>query len=551
MDKRDNKNQRNIRKDDRLKSRKTNGVQDRYSSNIRPFTLDARNTAQRNLRQNLNKAKAPTSKPRRKPRKKRNTHILSKIFTTSIFIMVILYFGIYIYKSLNKKPVDYQVLGYGTIENQKTAKGIIIRDETVYKASKDGILNFYKTEYEKVKKGQEIVAIKDQEAIKNTEQELEEINKKILEMQETRGELSLFSEDIKRVEGQIQSILDQGIYKLSENNFSSTYELKDALQKKIDIKSQMLLSENGGSIEDLANQRNIKEKKINSNTQVITNSEGGILSYYTDGLEDTFSIDKIEQLTKEQTKMEADKLSEIGNYRVQVLENEPVFKIVTSNVFYIASYIKTAYIENWKEGQFKNIYIKKSGKYFPLEVNISKIVLEDKESYVLMKSTKNIIDFIEDRGIVFEINKPKEGFKININAIAEENLIKVPIAYILEDTIIKKGEKGNVNISIETAGIDETGEFAYIPIKLGILNIGDTVINNDLKQEYVLKDLFTTKGIYVINTGIYTFKRISLENSIQNDNFIILDPSVNSNIKIYDRFVPDAKIVQPKGQVYN
>ncbi|MDE6357847.1 MAG: hypothetical protein K2L15_04570, partial [Eubacteriales bacterium] len=485
-------------------------------------------------------------------KKKRNNVIISRIFTTIIFFLIISYFGVSVYKSLSRKPVTYETIKHGTIDNQKLAKGVIIRDETVYKAGRSGSLEFYKPENERVKKGEYIVSIKDQGVIQNTEQELEEINEKILEIQENREELSLFSEDAKKVDAQIQTVLENGIYEFAKNDMSSIYEIKGNVQKKLDIRNQMLLSETGGSISELANKKNEKEQTINANTQKIAINEGGILSYYVDGLEEAFSIENLDNITAEQTKMQADKLDELLNYKVQTLEGEPVFKIVESNEFYIASYVKTDYINDWQEGDFRNIYINDEGQYKPQEVKVEKIILEDKESYILMKSTKNLIDFIDTRSITFEINKPKEGFKINNTAIAEKNFLKIPLTCIIDDIITKKTEDGTIiKIFLQDFEINELEKVAYVPVQYGDLNVGDTLTDHITNSEVILKDIFTTKGIYVVNSGIYEFKKINLENSVSNEEFTILDPTINPNIRIYDRFIPDAKSILKEEPIYN
>lgn len=482
---------------------------------------------------------------RNKKIKNRNLMLFSKTFTSIIFTMIIFYFVIFTYISLSKNPIEYETILYGSIDDNTNVKGIIIREEKLYKASKDGAVSFEVADNEKVKKGAHIVSIKNQELLKDTEKELEEINKKILEIQSKREDLSLFSEDVKKINLQIEGILNCSIYELSMNNMTKIYEIKDYISKKMNIRNQMLLSENGGSIQELSNQKVTKELKINENKEKIFASEGGVVSYYTDGLEETFNFDSLDTLTKEQIIMSFKSMDK-ERYKISVLEGEPVFKIVTNNEFYIASYVKEDNIDSFKQGDRKNIYIKDSGKLNSLEVIIEKINPLEKGNYVLMKSTNNIIDFIDKRSITFEISKPKDGFKITKTAIAEENLLKIPLEYIDNEEVIKKIDNTNLNIYIQKSGEDENGCFALVPVKFGVLTVGDTIVHPKTKAEYQLRDIFTTKGIYVINSGIYNFRRINMDNSIQNDEFVILDPSLNLNIRIYDRFIPDAKSVQNK-----
>ena len=231
-------------------------------------------------------------------------------------------------------------------------------------------------------------------------------------------------------------------------------------------------------------------------------------------------------------------------YKVNILEGEAVFKIVRDNNFYIASYIKTENISNWAEGETRYIYINDNGNLKQLEIIIEKIDIGEKESYVLMKSNKNMIDFIDKRNVTFELSKPKEGFKISLDAIAEEELLKVPTSYIVDNNVTKKSSTGElITVPIKLSGQDDNGEYTYVSISPGIIDIGDYIINPQTNQEQQLNEIFTKKGIYVVNSGIYTFKNINTEGAVQNDQFIILEPSKNTNIKLYDRYAPNVSVV--------
>lgn len=485
-------------------------------------------------------------RPKKKP-KNRRLNIISRLFTIIMFFVIISYFGVSLFKSMNKTPIDYETIEYGAVEDSDQIKGVIVRDEVVYKASKNGILTFNIGENERVKKGQNIATIKNEEAIKTVEEDVKAINEKILQLQEQRNELSIFYEDVKKIDSQMQKTLDNSISELSTYNISKIYELKDSLNKNITIRNQMLLSENSESIKELSTQKADKEQKINKNVENIIAKDGGIVSYYTDGLEEVFTLENKDKLTKEQTLMKPEQKED---YKINVIEGDRVFKIVKNNEFYITSYINSKSISTWKEGETRNIYINDNGKLKPLEVIIEKINVKEKESYVTMKTNKNMIEFIDKRNITFELSKPKKGFKINLNAIAEEELLKIPTSYISDNSIIKKLPTGETTtVTIQTSGQDEINQYTYVSIHKGVIDIGDVILHPETKQELQLSEIFTKKGIYVVNSGIYTFKNIDTQGSVQNDQFIILEPSLNTSIKLYDRYAPDTSVVKGEEMV--
>ena len=529
-------------------TRQTRQYNDRYSYD-RGYRYQT-NTYSRYNRYDEYDRKVITNKkiyrPNKKPRNRR-LNIISKLFTFVMFCFIISYFGVSVFKSMNKTPIDYETVEYGSIEDSDQIKGVIIRDEVVYNTSKNGILTFNISENERVKKGQNIATIKNEDAIKTAEEDVEAINEKILQLQEQRDELSIFYEDVKKIDSQMQKNLDNSISELSTYNISKIYELKDSLNKNITIRNQMLLSENTGSVKELSSQKTDKEQQINKNMENIVAKESGIVSYYTDGLEEVFTLENKDKLTKEQTLM---KPEEQEDYKINVVEGDSVFKVVKSNEFYIASYIKSKSISTWKEGETRTIYVNDDGKLKPLEVIIEKIDIKENESYVLMKTNKNMIDFIDDRNVTFELSKPKEGFKINLNAISEEELLKIPTSYISNNSIIKKLPTGETtNVTVQTSGQDETKEYTYVSIYKGVIDIGDVIVHPETKQELQLNEIFTKKGIYVVNSGIYTFKSIDTQSSVQNDQFIILEPSLNTSIKLYDRYAPDISVVKGEEMV--
>ena len=167
-----------------------------------------------------------------------------------------------------------------------------------------------------------------------------------------------------------------------------------------------------------------------------------------------------------------------------------------------------------------------------------------------MRSNVNMIDFIDKRTITFELSKPKEGFKLKLSGVAEEELLKVPTSYIKDGNLLKKDAQGNtITVPVKISGEDETLEYQYVAITKGVIDIGDTIINPKDKKEIKLNDIFTQRGIYVVNSGIYTFKNINTEESVEDGQFIIIDTAKNTNIKLYDRYASDISAIKQEGNI--
>ncbi len=543
-------NKKSSKKQSNIKNTNTRNKNQKNKSNYPKSSAPKQHQAKlnNNSRERYNERYNQNKKSSKKRKvRNRNLNILTKIFTFGVFIVIISYFSVSIFKSLNKKPINYETIEYGSIEKTMQVKGAIIRDEVVYKANRNGLLTFNIPENEKVRKGEVIATVKDSKAIEQTEQDLNAINEKILQIQEQRNELSLFYEDVKKMDSQIKKTLDLSIPDLSTYNIDKIYSIKDSVNKKITVRNQMLLSESNGSVEELSNQKADKEQKINQNVQTIISNDSGILSYYVDGFEDTYSLKNKDKLTKEQILGLSDKELQ---FKTSVVQGEPAFKIVRDNNFYIACYIKANYISKWSKGDIRKIYINDNGELKPIEVTIESISDVDKDKYVLMRSNVNMIDFIDKRTITFELSKPKEGFKLKLSGVAEEELLKVPTSYIKDGNLLKKDAQGNtITVPVKISGEDETLEYQYVAITKGVIDIGDTIINPKDKKEIKLNDIFTQRGIYVVNSGIYTFKNINTEESVEDGQFIIIDPAKNTNIKLYDRYASDISAIKQEGNI--
>lgn len=497
-----------------------------------------------------------TSHSRNPSRKKKKKYLRkssgngAKKFASAIFVIILAYVSTVAYKFLTRPSIPYDSVIYGNIDTVKTVTGIIVRDEKIYNSPSKGTLSFNIADFERVKKGEIICSVKDEELVGSMEEELKGINKNILEIQDTRDDLSAFSEDIKRIDYQIKDIVDENVFELSTGNINKIYFIKENVKKKMDSKNQMLLSESGGSLQELADKKIERENEINKNTASVSALESGILSYGFDGLEASLNFEGLNKMTEEQTLMKQDDNS-IQQAAGVVNENDGVFKIVSSNVWYIAAYIENSDIDGWEKDDYKTIYIKNNGENIPIEAQIYTISQSESKTYVVFKITKNILDYINSRSISFEINKAQEGLKINSNAIVEAHTLKIPSGFVSEDgSVIKKSSDSTVNIAVSVSGTDETGQYVYIPVD-DRLDAQDEIVNPENPEDtYKITEISTAKGVYVINTGVTAFKSINLENSIHNSTHTILDPNLNTNIKVYDRIVTDIKNIGEEEKIF-
>lgn len=464
------------------------------------------------------------------------------------FVLCCIYILGCAYGFITKRIVSYDVVQMGVIDTPKTVQGVIIRDEGVYTADADGVISYDVADNEKVKKNTEICTIKDENVVNTLENELADIDENIMKVQSEREDISIYSEDIKQDNKEIQILIDDNAMDYAKKNFGNIYELKNNIQKKMDVRNELLLTENKGALSELVTQRNNQLSKLNDNISKIAVEEGGIISYYIDGMEDKYKVTDLSNYTKDDTKVTT---SPVSSFKSKVTKDSPAFKLVKSNEWYIACYIPGEYTKEWETGDIITIYTKDSFDItheLPSRIQELKGAETDSERYCVFRITKDIIDFIAERSISFDIEKATSGYKIPNTAIVEETLLKVPLDYVNEeDLYLTKADGTKINIIISDK--DTENNLAYIPVQLGILNVGDTIQKPFTKDTFIIKDVLNTRGVYVMNTGYAEFKRIYSEKSVSNNTHTILDPAINPNVNIYDRIVTDAENIEREEKV--
>ncbi len=471
-----------------------------------------------------------------------------------LFILCFIYIIGTTYNFLTKKLVNYDVLSYGTIDTPKSAQGIIIRSEKVYNTDASGVITYDVADNERVKKDTVVCSIKDEATVNRMQDALDDINDSIMKLQSEREDISIYSEDVSKSNAAVKNIIDSSAMDYAQMDIGNVYELKSNIQKQLDTRNQLLLSESSGELGDLVSQKKEQEELLNSNISRITAEESGIVSYYTDGMEKELTPETMLSLSKSATTSSA---SSENSFKNSVRAGSPAFRLITSNTWYIASYIDSSYVTDWEKGDYHTVYAKDSaGKKHSLNAKVEEISgdVKSKEKYIVLSITKDILDFINMRNITFDIENTEMGFKIPNAAIAEETLLRIPTDYITDDKVYKvTGNEENptvTEVTVSVSGSDEETKMSFVPVQLGVINVGDTIKKQGSDETFAIADVLNTKGIYVVNTGIAEFKTIDLTNSISNNTHTILDPARNTNIYVYDRIMTNIENVQKEDMVY-
>lgn len=370
---------------------------------------------------------------------KRKNKNIAKILLIFATIIVIIYALIEII-NLIRKPTNIVTVENGKISSEIPAEGYIIRDEKILKGEnyKNGILQI-KSEGEKIALGENAFRYytKDEDALSSKIQELDD---KISELQE-ETENSIFSSDVKVIEGEIEKKLDE-LYKI--NDVKKIKEYKSNIDTYMKKKTKIIgeLSPLGSQLKSLIQKRSEYESKLNSGSEYMKADTSGMISYKVDGLEEILTPDSIDNLTEKQ-------LNDLNVKTGQIIAtNNECGKIINNYYCYIATVVNKDKIENIEEGKSVKLRLINGDE---VSAKIEKVKEENNKKLIVFKITKGVEDLIEYRKINFDIIFwSYSGLKVPNSTIIKENelnyVIRNRAGY--RDKILVKIKKQNEMYSI-------------------------------------------------------------------------------------------------------
>ena len=491
---------------------------------------------------------------------KKNNNKKHNIFNINTFIIVIfvvittMYMFGSILSYITTPHVSVIQVEYGEVDSGEVFQGIITRDETVYVSPADGIINFNYIEYERMRQDEYVAYISNPQSLYNIKQQKNLLNSNLINGEnEISSDFTSENLQLAKENQNIKKKIDNFNFMENQDSYYKISEFSYTIEQMIFVRNKKILGYNETTYSNDSYYEDDEYK--NNNIPVITAIEPGILSFTVDGLETTLVPENVENLTEEQVKMTSESKTTANGSSIKYLE--PAFKIVTSNEWYISSYINSDVILGWEEGDKTTIYIENQGSYYPVDVEITHINKEEEKSYVVFKANKYMIDYIDTRNINFKIvDTDYEGFKIPSSAIVNKTYIKIPIEFVSIDSktdepfVLIKTEDGIKKNVIEVDYIDD--EYMYIRQDFQILKLGSEIVNpNNESETYILSETTEEKGVYVVNNGIATFEKIEIDKNVpQINGYYIIDAEENKNIEMNDYIIEDSSNIEEGMKVY-
>lgn len=372
---------------------------------------------------------------------KRNIKNVKIVYIIGLIVLV--YF-VYAIIGLIKQPTDIFMIKNGSLSEEESAVGYIIRNETVVQGNnyKNGMSQI-KTEGERVAKGDSIFRYysNNEEALIK---KIQELDLKIQEAME--GQTDLYSSDMKLLEKQIE---EQLIQVASIKDIQRISEYKKDINTKITKKAKIAgeRSPAGSYIKKLIEERSSYENSLNSGTEYIIAPESGTVSYRVDGLENVLTPESIYTIN---TKFLEDLNLKTGEI---IASSEQKGKIIDNFKAYIATNLNSENAKNAKIGDTVKLRLSNLDE---ITAQIEYIVEEENSRLIIFK-IKNGLELLGNyRKMSFDVIWWNySGLKVPNNALIKETLNeKEDVYYIVRnrmgytDKILVKVLKQNSSYSI-------------------------------------------------------------------------------------------------------
>lgn len=440
-----------------------------------------------------------------------------------IFFVLFLYIGINTILYLGKEHLTIYEVVAKTIVDDNTCQGVILREEEVVNSTQAGYVNYYIKDGEKVAKNSVVYSL-DQNG--NVADSLAESNES----------LKLTSKDITNIRSDISNF---------KNNYDSS-NYNEVYNFKFDLENAILDCFNNSNMKSIENLSSSKDS--GTVFDVVKSKKSGIISYYSDGMEnlteDDVSLDTFNTDSYNKIMLRTNNLIE---------KDSPVYKMVTSE--------KWKLILNITKDQYDKLVDKTSVKLTfqkdNLTVTAPVTVYQKGDGYFAkLEFNSYMLRYIEDRFLTVElILNSASGLKIPVSSITEKTFYKVPRSYftnggdtssigVVKETYNEKGEKTYTFIPTEVYYQDD--DFGYV--ETSVLSAGDVISNVDTQETYTISETDKLEGVYNVNKGYCVFRRI--EKVYENQEYCIVKSNTTFGLSEYDHIVLDASMAVEQNIIY-
>lgn len=428
-----------------------------------------------------------------------------------IFLFVFFYLILILVKFATRKQIRYNEVVEGSMSENKTHTGLILRDESVQVSPDGGYINIYMRDGKRAAVGSRVYSLDATGDLKKL-------------MEASAGKEDTIS-DSSVIE--MKKKLSNFTSNYSDSDFEYVYDTKYLLDNAASEYSNLI------NIENIDNISNANGLSLN----VVTSPYSGEISYAIDDIAEK----KEEDLTKSDFDTSKHPISYIKNEQLIEAETK-VYRIVNSESWSIYFEFEKGEEELYAEKKTLTVKFKSNG----LTLTGDYSVVETKDGYSLGKLTfdKYMVQFISNRYAEFDIQSSVvNGLKIPSKCVLEKDFYTIPVEYMAKGgdgvsdgfykQVDKDGTTSTVFVPEDIIKITDTN--CYISTENKDIVSGDKLIKPDSNEIFEVSNKEKLLGVYNINKGYTVFKNIDILGS--NKEFYIVDKGTKYGLKVYDHIL--------------
>ncbi len=441
-----------------------------------------------------------------------------------IFTLIFFYLIFTVYSYMTKEKIQFYEVADGSIVDDKSYTGIILRQETTQYADSAGAINYYVREGKRAAVGTNIYSIDERGTLSAL---MEEQNK---------GVGALTDRDIS----DLRKLINSYSVSYSDETFDDVYNTRYALE------AMCLEYVNFNTLE---NQGQMTQEMGNDFRQ-ITAPVSGVVSYGIDNYEalDPSQVNETVFDRSQYTRA----ITRAGQW---VEPGTPIYKVITDDnwsvVFQVTEEDAVLF------GSQTTLQVSFPSQNLTAKGTFSLITGNDGKAYGKLDFDKYMVQFVSDRYVDFEImTSTTEGLKIPISSVTTKNFFLIPVDFVakggdgLEDGFNKEvySEAGTSVVFVPTTIYYGNDEYYYIDCEdEGSIQAGDYLVRPDSSERFQVGITASLQGVYNINKGYTVFRQIEV--LAQSDEFYTIRKNMSYGLSVYDHIVLNASIIEDEGML--
>lgn len=429
-----------------------------------------------------------------------------------LFFVVLLYLIITIVSYMTQKHVSIYEVREGSIINDNTYTGLVIRSEQAVTLSQDGYITYFVSEGSKVKKGSSVYAVSDQ----------------ALDLPEDSGtETALTADEESEIADRIKNYNTA----FTESEFDDSYSLKNEISTMLQPVSNQVRSAQLDSI--IAG---------TSGVQVHAADSDGILYYSVDGMEDltvdTFEVKDLERQTA----------ARAVNPEERYSAGDPAYRLIRDESWSVLIPLEDDEVANYEELTSVRTRLNKDSTTLWASIEVGE---KDGQYYACLNYTDSMIRYADERYLTVEtILEDETGLKIPKSSVIKKNFYKVPQEYqtqgggnsengVLVQTESKSGNTATEFVAANSYYTDEDGNMHLDP---NLFEESAVLVKPESSETYQLSKQDSLEGIYCVNKGYAVFIPVSI--LCENNEYYIVSETGANGLSNFDHIVLDGTTVE-------